>query len=78
MSDKIEISEIRKAIENLTERLNDQAHAVGDKIRSSTKTGKEKISNIRECVEENPLLSIGIALATGWFVGRLLKRKNKD
>lgn len=78
MNDKVELSEIKQAINDLSKRVNEQAHAVGDKIKQSTKTGQEKLGHVKDAIEENPIAAVGIAAAVGWVVGRLFKRRKKD
>jgi ElaB/YqjD/DUF883 family membrane-anchored ribosome-binding protein len=70
-----------------TEKASNFAHEAGDKIASATSraadalgekgeqlknTEKELMENCRGYVRDNPVTSLGIAVATGFLLSRLL------
>ena len=74
----VDLGKISDAIESLTKRVNEQAHAVGGKIQDAAGSGQQKLGQVKSFVEENPLLSVLGAVAGGWLLGRLFKRSHKD
>lgn len=72
------------------EKVSDSAHAAFDKISDATshtieaisETGEDLLTaeqrmvrDCRRCVREHPLTSIGLALAAGLVIGRMLKHR---
>lgn len=82
MNDKVKLNEIKQAIndlgKDLSKRVNEQAHAVSDKIKQSTKVGQKKLNQMRGVIEKNPIAAVGIAAAVGLIIGRLFKSRKRD
>jgi hypothetical protein len=74
----VDLGKISDAIEALTKRVNEQAHAVGSKIHDAAGIGQQKLNQAKGFIEENPLLSVLGAVAGGWLLGRLFRSNKKD
>lgn len=75
MNDKLDMAEIKQALAELKEKVNAQAHILGDKMKESAKTGAQKVEHVKSVIEEKPLQAVGIAALAGLIIGCLLSRK---
>jgi ElaB/YqjD/DUF883 family membrane-anchored ribosome-binding protein len=78
MSNNVDLGQIKQSIEELADSVKKQAKAAGSRLNDATDSGKEKVSQLKNTVEKNPLAAVGIAAVVGWVVGRLFKRSHKD
>jgi ElaB/YqjD/DUF883 family membrane-anchored ribosome-binding protein len=74
---------------DITDKVSDTAHAAYDKIADATsqaaetlgekgeqlkKTEQQVMKNCRDYISDNPMVSVGIAVAAGFVVSRLFSR----
>jgi ElaB/YqjD/DUF883 family membrane-anchored ribosome-binding protein len=51
---------------------------MNEKVQALQSTRTQWLDSCRESVRENPLAAVGIGLAAGWLVARLLRSSSED
>ena len=64
-----------EAFDKIASATNQAAEAFGEKGEQMKKAEKKLMKNCRGYIKDNPMTSVGIALATGFLLSRLLSRR---
>ncbi len=63
-----------RAVDNAAAAVAPAAEWLNEQALALNATQKKLVNNTREYVAANPLMSLGIALATGFLISRILRR----
>ena len=66
------------AVERMRSGLTGARSTVDDKMQEFSSTRSQWMDTCRETVREHPLAAIGIGLAAGWLVARVLSSSSDD
>jgi ElaB/YqjD/DUF883 family membrane-anchored ribosome-binding protein len=72
--DKISDS-AHEAFDKVASATSQAAEALGEKGEQLKKTEKKLMKNCRGYIKDNPMTSVGIAVAAGFLLSRLLSRR---
>ena len=61
-----------EAVDKIASATNQTAEALGDKGKQVQNAEKQVVENCRAYVRDNPITSLGIAVAAGFLLSRLL------
>ena len=64
-----------QAFDKIASATNQAAEALGEKGEQLKKTEKKLMKNCRGYIKDNPMTSVGIAVAAGFLLSRLLSRR---
>ena len=64
-----------EAFDKIANATSHAAEALGEKGEQMKKAEQQLMKNCRGYISDNPMTSVGIALATGFLLSRLLSRR---
>jgi ElaB/YqjD/DUF883 family membrane-anchored ribosome-binding protein len=64
-----------EALDKLASATSQAAEAVGEKGEQLKKSEQQLMKNCRGYISDNPITSVGIAVAAGFLLSRLLSRR---
>jgi ElaB/YqjD/DUF883 family membrane-anchored ribosome-binding protein len=72
--DKASLS-VHEAYDKFADATSEAAEALGEKGEQLKKTEQQLMKNCRGYISDNPITSVGIAVAAGFLLSRLLSRR---
>jgi len=66
------------AVERMRSGLSTASSTMNEKMQALQSTRTQWLDNCRESVREHPLAAVGIGVAAGWLVARLLRSSSSD
>lgn len=78
MSDNVELNQIKQAVKDLKDRVDEQAQVMSKKAKEAAQNAvhcsQEKVGQLKTAIEEKPLQAVGIAALAGLVLGFLFKK----
>ena len=79
MSENVELDKIKQSIKDLKNRVEEQAHVVGEKAKKVAQhaihNSQEKVGQLKTVIKKKPLHAVGIAALVGVALGFLFKKR---
>ena len=66
---------VHEAYDKIANATSDAAEALGEKGEQLKKAEQQLMKNCRGYISDNPITSVGIAVAAGFLLSRLLSRR---
>lgn len=63
------------AVDKIVNATNEAAEALDERSEQFIDTKQQMVKNCRSYIQDNPITSLGIAVASGFLLGRLLSRR---